>query len=104
MKKVYALITALVFLSCSVISVVAATINSERDQVVITENILYGDRSAADGLEIKTKNHLGYRLYWENLLLSETVLLMKQDMNCAISLFRSMMKADCCITEITTPV
>lgn len=65
MKKVYALITALVLLSCSVVSVVSATINSERDQVVITENILYGDRSVADGLDIKTKNHLDYRLYWE---------------------------------------
>lgn len=65
MKKVYALITALVLLSCSVVSVVAATINSERDQVVITENVLYGDRSYAEGLDIKTKNHLNYRLYWE---------------------------------------
>lgn len=65
MKKVYALIIAFVLLSCSVVSVVAATINSERDQVVITENILYGDRSAAEGLDIKTKNHLNYRLYWE---------------------------------------
>ena len=63
MKKVYALITALVLLSCSVISVVAATINLERDQVVITENVLYGDRTAAEGLDIKTKNHLNYRLY-----------------------------------------
>ena len=55
MKKVYALITALVLLSCSVVSVVAATVNSQRDQVVITENVLYGDRTAADGLDIKTK-------------------------------------------------
>ena len=65
MKKVYTLITALILLSCSMISVVAATINLERDQVVITENVLYGDRSAAEGLDIKTKNHLNYRLYWE---------------------------------------
>ena len=65
MKKVYVIITALVLLSCSVISVVAATINSERDQVVITENVLYGDRYVAEGLNIKTKNHLNYRLYWE---------------------------------------
>lgn len=65
MKKIYAVVLALALLSGSILAAAAATVNAERDQVKITENILYGDQSAAEGLEITTTNHMGYKLYWE---------------------------------------
>lgn len=65
MKKIYAIITVLVLLSCCVFGLVTTTVNAERNQVTITEKIIYGDKSAAEGLEITTVNHLNYRLYWK---------------------------------------
>ena len=66
MKKIYTLIIVLVLLSATVFCGVSATVNAERDQVNITEKVLYGDRTVAEGLEITTKNHLKYQLFWES--------------------------------------
>lgn len=65
MKKIYAIIIAIVLISCSVFGVVAATVGAEKDRVNITETVIYGDKAVAEGLEITTTNYLKYKLYWK---------------------------------------
>lgn len=72
MKKIYVLIIVLVLVSVSVFCAVGISVNAEREQVKITENVLYGEKSAADGLKITTKNHLNYQLFWKtNYIIGE---------------------------------
>ncbi len=65
MKKIYALMLLLLILSATAFGGISATVNAQRDQVQITEKVLYGDRSAADGLTVVNKNHYDDRLFWE---------------------------------------
>lgn len=65
MKKIYAVFTVLVLFCCTVFVSVASVVNSDKEKVEIKKNLLYGDKSAAEGLEITTLNHMGYKLYWE---------------------------------------
>ena len=68
MKKIYAVFTVLVLFCCTVFVSVASVVNSDKEKVEIKKNLLYGDKSAAEGLEITTLNHMGYKLYWGNRL------------------------------------
>ncbi len=65
MKKIYAVLIAIVLLSGYIVTAVSADINSECDQVKITEKVVLGEKSVAEGINITTKNHLKYHLYWE---------------------------------------
>ena len=65
MKKIYALVIALIILTGSAFSVIGYSVNRERDRVKITENILYGNKEEASGLKIVNRNHLNFRLFWE---------------------------------------
>lgn len=65
MKKIYALIIFFVLLSSTIFGAVATTVNIERDKIKITETVLYGNKSVAEGLEITSRNCLNYRLFWD---------------------------------------
>lgn len=64
MRKALALLLALVLLCLVVIIGAHAGINTERDQVAITENVVYGDKLAACGLNIVRNAQWDYRLHW----------------------------------------
>lgn len=66
MKKILALMTALVLLSVSAFGVIGSTVNAEKDQVCFTENILYGDKSAAEGVAVSSRLHYQNHLFWES--------------------------------------
>lgn len=64
MRKALALLLVLVLI-CFVGMIGAhAVINAERDQVTITENIIYGDKLAADGLNVIRNAQWQYHLHW----------------------------------------
>lgn len=65
MKKVLALMAVLLIASVGIFCAVGAAVNEDKDTVVITENILYGDKSAAEGITIKNQNRYGRHLFWD---------------------------------------
>ena len=65
MKKVLALIAVLLIASVGIFCAVGATVNKDKDTVVITENILYGDKSAAEGITIKNQTRYDRHLFWD---------------------------------------
>ena len=52
MRKALAILLVLVILSASGIIAAHAVVNEQRDQVVISENVIYGDKVAAYGLTV----------------------------------------------------
>lgn len=65
MKNIYSLTIILVLCALLIICTVSFSVNAEREQIRITENILFGEKEIAKGLKITTKNHLDYHLFWE---------------------------------------
>lgn len=67
MKRILSLIIALVVLSLSSIIAITAMLNSQNDNVVITENIIFGDRRYADGIKIKMLSTYQNHMYFDTL-------------------------------------
>lgn len=78
MKKSILLILLLV-ISLSSVSIFAFSTFAERNNVVFTENIIYGDRSTIEGLEINYKTKQNNQLFWETTLSFEDNLNVKSN-------------------------
>ncbi len=65
MKKIYVLIISLLMLSVSAFAFIDISVYEEKDKVEFLEKTIYGDKAAADGLEIVVNNHLKYHFFWE---------------------------------------
>ena len=64
MKRTFLLILLLV-VSIGSVSVFASNVYKEHDNVTFQETVLYGDRSAADGLNIKLHTYQSSQLFWD---------------------------------------
>lgn len=64
MRKALIAVCLLFALSVGGIAAVHADVNEVRDQVVITEKVLYGDKAAAEGLTIRAEARLDKYLHW----------------------------------------
>lgn len=64
MKRTILLILLLV-VSIGSVSVFASNVYKEHDNVTFHESVLYGDRSAADGLNIKLHTYQSSQLFWD---------------------------------------
>lgn len=64
MKRVLALMAVLIIAAVGIFCAVGATVNAKKDQVVITENIMYGDKSSAEGIIIENQSRYGRHLFW----------------------------------------
>ena len=74
MRKSFLLVLLALVISVGSISFAGVSIYKERDNVTYEENILYGDRSIANGLSITHKTHLKEQLFWKtNLSFSENL-------------------------------
>ncbi len=65
MKKSFVLLITLVVLGIAVLCVGQQQILAEKDQVIITENILFGDKSVADGVTLNLHNHYESQIFWD---------------------------------------
>ena len=65
MKKINALFFSILIFSIAFFAFITTNVNSQSDKITITENVLYGDRSVAEGLTVVNKNHYQYQLFWE---------------------------------------
>ena len=64
MRKALAILLVLIILSASGIIAAHAVVNEQRDQVVISENAIYGDKAAAYGLTVTNNSSWDNRLHW----------------------------------------
>lgn len=64
MKKIIALVIALTVLSFGSLCMIGNVVNSQKDNVTITENIIFGDRSYAEGIKIFTRAKYDSHLFW----------------------------------------
>ncbi len=67
MRKALALLLTLVLISAAGVIAAHAVINPARDQVVIEEKVLYGDKMAADGLTVYRNTHWDNHLHWDTI-------------------------------------
>lgn len=67
MKKSFALLLILVVLSGCGIFYAQTTLLEEKDKVVFTETVLYGDKSAAENVTVEMKNCCGGYLFWDSV-------------------------------------
>lgn len=65
MRKALVLTLCLAILSAAGIGLVHGLFSEKHDSVVITENVLYGDRSEADGVAVELNTHYNYHLFWD---------------------------------------
>ena len=65
MKKSFVLLISLLVLGSFVLCFAQASILKEKDQVQITENILYGDKSVVEGVSLELHNHYEDMLFWD---------------------------------------
>ena len=65
MKKTYALLLILLALAVGSVGVIASIVYGQRDNVTIREYVVYGDKSAAEGVTVVNKMHLRNHLFWE---------------------------------------
>lgn len=73
MKKSLVLFIALILLAVTVVYYGQTSLMAERDQVQITEHILYGDKSVVEGVTLQMKNHCQNQMFWDTTyVLGET--------------------------------
>lgn len=65
MRKIYVLLTLFLLFSCTVFAFVTSTVFAERENIKISETVLYGDPAVIENLEIQTENYLNYHLFWK---------------------------------------
>ena len=60
------ILTLLIFvLSAAALCASHSVINAQKDAITITETVLYGDRAAAEGIEVLSSTHNGFHLFWD---------------------------------------
>ena len=59
------LLILLLLISVGSVSVFASSVYKEHDNVSFKETVLYGNRSAADGLSLNLNTHLSSQLFWD---------------------------------------
>jgi len=65
MRNYIVIFVVLVFVCAAALGCVHAAVNAAKDQVVLTETTLSGDKSVSDGLRIRTINEYNDRLIWD---------------------------------------
>ncbi len=65
MRKALALFTAILIAMLGIYTAIFVQINNEKDNVVVTENVVFGDKSYADGITVSADSKHGNRLLWE---------------------------------------
>ncbi len=64
MKKIIVLIIILFLLSVSSLLIIGTAVDSQNDTITITEELLYGDKSIAEGITITSSTHYDNHLFW----------------------------------------
>lgn len=67
MKKSFILLLALLVLVTGGTCYAQNMLLAERDQVIITENIIYGDKSVVEGVTVNLENQFDYNLFWNTV-------------------------------------
>ena len=67
MKRTVAVTLALTLLLCGAAGFAAIKVNALRDKVEITQHTEYGDKTAADGIEMHMKTQLGQRMFFDTV-------------------------------------
>ena len=65
MKKSFVLFLTILVLGVAVIGLGLSSILEEKDNVKITENILYGDKSVVEGVTLELHNHYENQIFWD---------------------------------------
>lgn len=65
MKKSFVLFLTILILGAIAVRVGQNTVLAEKDQVKITENILYGDKSVVEGVTLDLHNHYEEQVFWD---------------------------------------
>lgn len=65
MRKALVLFALLLVCGAGGVTYAALSIHPARDQVELTESVLYGDAAAAEGLVVESKAHYSNRLFWD---------------------------------------
>lgn len=65
MKKSFVLFLAIFVLGVAVIGFGQSSLLAEKDNVKITENILYGDKSVVEGVTLELQNHYENQIFWD---------------------------------------
>ncbi len=84
MRKTLAFFTAVIILLISFYCGVFAVVNREKENVVISENYVYGDRKSAENVTVNLKN-----IYKENLLWDTTYNIGKNKAETEFSLYKN---------------
>lgn len=64
MKKIIAVVLLLSILSVASFCMIGGAVSEEKANVTIKENIIYGDKSYADGITVFTRAHYDEHLFW----------------------------------------
>ena len=64
MKKIIAVVLLLSLLSVASFCIISGAVSEEKANVTIKENIIYGDKSYADGVTVFTRAHYDDHLFW----------------------------------------
>ena len=64
MKKIIVLVLILSVLSVSAFFVVGALVIGEQENVTFKENVIYGDRAYANGVNVFFRSHYDNHLFW----------------------------------------
>lgn len=65
MKKIIILVSILFVLSVSSLCIISVAIDSQNDTIAITENVIFGDKSIANGIKVISKATYDSHLFWE---------------------------------------
>ena len=65
MKKTYVFLLILLVLAVGSVSAIGSIVYEQRDDVTIREYVIYGDKSAAEGITVVNQTHMRYHLFWE---------------------------------------
>jgi len=65
MKKTYVFLLILLVLAVGSVGVIGSIVNGQKDDVTIRESVVYGDKSAAEGITIVNQTHMRHHLFWE---------------------------------------
>ena len=65
MKKALAIFTILLLTAMGFLTIFQHSLLKEKDQVTVTEEIRYGEASAAKGISVTTRTHYDRHLFWD---------------------------------------
>ncbi len=81
MRKAFALFIAILIFFAGLYSAIFIKINKEKDNVTVTENIVYGDKTYAEGVTVSTTSRYGQKLQWKTEYTIGEIPLTKTDFN-----------------------